>query len=198
MTITSNQPSEKPKLRKSVVVGLVVVLVALVVGVYFLLKPQQPSIAKIVHSTKGDTISIGMQKDDVEAIIGEPSIDDIYAIYDNGLSLTYDRGELVRASWDQTLAVWETNAGIGIGDAMEDVFKIYGEENVTTADELKDQLAKDDPDNPVIAYLDNYDSYVVYYFNAAGKRVDLLDAAYVMHVDFNKDNQVVSISISKD
>lgn len=198
MSTTSKQPSEKPKLRKSVVFGIIIVLVIIIVGsgAYFFLRT--PSIAKIVHSTKGDIISIGMKKDDVEDIIGEPWLDDMYSIYSDGLSLSYDRGELVRASWDQVLSGWETDAGIGIGDSMDDVFNTYGEEYIMTADELKAEIAKEDPNSPVIEHLDSYASSVVYYFNAAGKRVDLLDAVYSMHVNFDADNKVVSISISKD
>lgn len=197
MSTTLKQPSEKPKLRKSVVFGIIIVLVIIIVGsgAYFFLRT--PSIAKIVHSTKGDTISIGMKKDDIEDIIGEPSVDDIYAIYDDGLSLTYDRGELVSASWDQIFSAWETDAGIGIGDSMDAVFKAYGEEDIITTDELKEEIAKEDPNSSVIKHLDSFASSVVYYFNTAGKRVDFLDAEYTMHIRFDEDNRVVRISIDK-
>lgn len=197
---TSKVP--KKKVGKGIIALIAVIVIAAAVGAYFLLNLSgSAKIATAVHATTGDAIAIGMEKDAVEDLIGKPKIDEMYSIYDDGLSLTYDRGKLVRISWDGTLSAWETEAGIGIGSSLDDIIQTYGEEDLQSAADLMEYI-KEDISEEIWNYMEqtafDYENYLTYSFSSTGKKLDgITSAAYTLNFNLDEDNRVVGISISE-
>lgn len=199
---TSANEVPKKKVGKGIIALIAVIVIAAAVGAYFLLnRSGAANIATAVHATTGDAIAIGMEKDAVEDLIGKPMIDEIYSIYDDSLTLTYDRGKLVRISWDGSLSSWETEAEIRIGSSLDDVFQAYGEEDLHSAAELMEYI-KEDTSEEIWNYMEqtafDYENYLTYYFSSTGKKLDdMASAAYTLSFDLDAENRVVGISISE-
>lgn len=172
--------------KKMLLTALAIIVVVAVVGTaafLFLGKNDY----NVKHKGLGYLISIGMEKKEIEELLGNGTKYGEYYEYIDGMTISYSDGKVDYISIDNRQ--WETPKGVSVGDKPENVFAAYGENELTDISTLGNGKYGDLLGKGYIAS---------YYLDEHGKVCDLLDSSISVsvHIDESKE-KVTSISISK-
>lgn len=141
------------------------------------------------NNSLGHKISLGMEKEDIDKLLGEPaeSSQGGFFMYTNKLGITYDYGKASRISINGRQ--WETEKKLTIGDNIDKVFEEYGEEEIIDPS----QTTKNETASSILTneYL------IIYYLDQNGQKTDLLNSEKIISFSVDKNTEsVVRISIS--
>lgn len=85
----------------------------------------------VYNSELGHVVTLGMSKNKIDELLGEGSKGYSYYEYD-GLSIGYSDGKADKFQIDSLYSSWEVKGGISVGDKIDDVISVYGENEVST------------------------------------------------------------------
>ena len=135
----------------------------------------------IYHTELGHFISLGMEKDEIDALLGE-GVKNYYYDYPDGLGVEYEDGKAVKLRIEGDLTPWIIKGGLVPGLIVRDVWAAYGEQEIFVPD-----LGDIETDMTLLSYP----------FDKSGKLTDsVLDADVTVNFHLNSSREVTSISIS--
>lgn len=141
------------------------------------------------NTVLGYKISIGMEKDDVDKILGEPTASPLGYYYDyiDDLTIEYEYGKVKKLTIYGSN--WETEKGIKTWHNLDKIYDAYGEnELVDPLDYTSESLIE--------KYIPN-DLMLSYYLDENGNTCSIIDSSRSITFWINKeDKKIKSISIS--